>query len=1793
MSRQGEDADLPTQDPRAASEDGLELFAMSRYLNEPDTTRLWGADRTMDELHRNPDRNPFQGHPGGRVRDTPPHDPLSDPSEPPISIHPSPLLRPQAHSPQQPIQPIPVRISPHQRVPKVALATSTRATNRSAEEIKRARDLLKLADIRGLDWLFDADPDEAVRVAHRLWDQRTRHIVQQTSLEAESRSTSQPSPEGARREQLPLPSSSSVQNRDASARGGRAEGKQRAASPGAPSGADMRGREQLHEPAYSLPQSFSRPTSAELRQKYASTSYGPVGQAPPSANRPPLPPVDEMYETIQRMRDATLSTQRSEPRIPLPKLELIQRYDGTSDLRKFETFVHDLNRVFANIHGVPQSWYVSQLAGRLDGNALDWFHLENRYGDHWTKVVQDMKDRFIPLTNLKPNLWEEFFAVVQYDVSARKECTVQELLNRLEDLRYRLGPECTDEIMHSCLVKAVSRPIRKALIAVRADTYPALRLAVLEIGKNIADYRAEARQERRSHNPARVAAVEPIDLYAVAPHRPVAQGKHFRAAGGNQQAKGPPPRTVPRPDQHARVKRKHSVFQQCFIDGLCLICFEDDHVCAKCPLKDKPLPAVPAWLVSKIVKRIGKPVEVAAADPDDDDGGGVSGDSSSGEDDVSVELSSDDSLGAYAIALDGYQCDVEVSRAALIVNGSGTPARSPRRPLKLRLRISGHDAVCLVDGGAGESFLSVNFARVHALPVTRFDTPLTVKQAVSGSKASTNYWQQLEVEGADGPDTETFYMVSVDTYDALLCMNWIDRHLAFHNHQVAVWHSGAVTLGVGVNEAEAQNSIRFGKRIAALLGGVSPDVVEVCRLDLPLDKRDSDGYVRAPCLSSAQRQELTALIAEFSDVFNEGAADILPPLRPNMNHSIPFMAGGEEILSRKVVTKAYKMPAAFESQFLDTAAKYLKAGIWQMAKAGVPAATSIMARPKPGDPTKARFVADLRARNRHTIKDVTPPPSQRSIRDGIARDLGNGFVGTELDCPSAFHQQRVVPEDMWKTAMITMLGVIVSAVSQQGDINSGATWGRNMDLSFGVEGRKLGFRWYLDNFWLTTRPEDHVSALRWFFERLRKHKWYVSHSKAVWATDSLDVLGFRVDRSGVHVDRRKAFSIVQHPIPTTLSQLQGFLGLINYVAIHLPDLALIVAPLSAIMNRNDGRFSMSPLCLAAFEKAKQLVDRTIALSPVVPSDPTPVWVVTDASVNGVGGYFGQGSHFTSMKPSAFFSKKFTSAQHNWSTHDQELLAVVALLDAHRDQLLGIPLHVVTDNQSLARLYSKPELKGKSWRWCDFLAEFHIVEFVLVPREKNRVADYFSKLASEYPGAFDTAGDFVFDPCAEDEPTFAVDDPEVHAIEASAEPEDWSEAYASDPALGPVWEHPERYPNLFCVREGRVWKLSAESSELIAVPASKRDEILRSAHSTLAHQGARYTLAYLRKRYWWSTIVKDVALLCESCHTCKVTKSSTQATQGFLQSLTVPTGAWHHVAIDFVRPLPIVRGGHDFVMVVVDRASTMVHLLACRTTLSAAGAADLYLRRIYPLHGWPRSIVSDRDPRFTSDFWKRGMAKLGTDLRMATARHPQTDGQAERAIKSVVQLIRSSLHEQGLPKTSWYDLLPHVEFASNASLSRSTGISPFEYLFGFVPDAIPGATGSAQEDSAGMAERMRVLRDWAHDRMVHARTIQSTLTNRDRRPPHIFAVGDLAYLRDHDADKLGPTFTGPYRVAWADPPNYRLEGVPGHPVFNVDLLKPAAGPVAEERVLPDPVSTQDGVAPRPVRIRRRPARFSPS
>ena len=180
--------------------------------------------------------------------------------------------------------------------------------------------------------------------------------------------------------------------------------------------------------------------------------------------------------------------------------------------------------------------------------------------------------------------------------------------------------------------------------------------------------------------------------------------------------------------------------------------------------------------------------------------------------------------------------------------------------------------------------------------------------------------------------------------------------------------------------------------------------------------------------------------------------------------------------------------------------------------------------------------------------------------------------------------------------------------------------------------------------------------------------------------------------------------------------------------------------------------------------------------------------------------------------------------------------------------------------------------------------------------------------------------------------------------------------------------------------------------VIPVQHGIKMQILTEIHCVpySGHPGYIRTLELTKQNFYWPQMSQDVRDFVMDCPVCQIEKTSHQKPTGLLMPLEIPDRKWDHVAIDFITGLPE-ENGMNTICIVVDKATKMCHFIPCTDKIIAKETAKLYWQHVGRLHGIPRVIISDRDPRFTGKYWRELWRLLGTNLRMGSGYHPQSSG----------------------------------------------------------------------------------------------------------------------------------------------------------------------------------------------------------
>ncbi|GJU94605.1 putative reverse transcriptase domain-containing protein, partial [Tanacetum coccineum] len=535
--------------------------------------------------------------------------------------------------------------------------------------------------------------------------------------------------------------------------------------------------------------------------------------------------------------------------------------------------------------------------------------------------------------------------------------------------------------------------------------------------------------------------------------------------------------------------------------------------------------------------------------------------------------------------------------------------------------------------------------------------------------------------------------------------------------------------------------------------------------------------------------------------------------------------------------------------------------------------------------------------------------------------------------------------------------------------------------------------------------KEHEEHLKAILELLKKEKLYAKFSKCEFWIPKVQFLGHVIDSRGIHVDPAKIESIKDWASPRSPTEIRQFLGLAGYYRRFIEGFSKIAKSMMKLTQKGI-KFDWGE----KEENAFQLIKQKLCSAPILalPEGSEDFVVYCDASHKGLGVVLMQRE-----KVIAYASRQLKVHEKNYTTHDLELGSVVFALKIWRHYLYGTRCTVFTDHKSLQHILDQKELNMRQRRWLELLSDYDC-DIRYHPEKANVVADALSCKERIEPLRVRA---LVM--------TIGLDLPK-RILEAQIEAQKPENLMNEDVGGTIRRDIPKerlepRADGTLCLH-GRSW---------LPCYGDLRSVIMHESHKSKysIHPGSEKMYQDMKKLYWWPNMKADIATYVSKCLTCVRVKAEHQRPSGLLVQPEIPEWKWDNITMDFITKLPKSSQGFDTIWVIVDPLDKL---------------ARLYLNRIVARHGIPASIICDHDGRFTSNFWRSFQKALGTDISMSTACHPKTDGQRERTIQTLKDMLRACVIDFG---KGWVKHLPLAEFSYNNSYHASIKAAPYEALYG--------------------------------------------------------------------------------------------------------------------------------------------------
>ncbi|KAK3517825.1 hypothetical protein QTP70_018984 [Hemibagrus guttatus] len=583
--------------------------------------------------------------------------------------------------------------------------------------------------------------------------------------------------------------------------------------------------------------------------------------------------------------------------------------------------------------------------------------------------------------------------------------------------------------------------------------------------------------------------------------------------------------------------------------------------------------------------------------------------------------------------------------------------------------------------------------------------------------------------------------------------------------------------------------------------------------------------------------------------------------------------------------------------------------------------------------------------NYRGLNDITVRyPYPLPLVPAMLEQLRWARVFTKLDLRSAYNLVRIRKGDEWKTAFHTTHRHYKYCVMPFGLTNAPAVFQALINEVFrDLLGRVIA---YIDDILVySTSMEEHVHQVREVLARLQQHHLFVKLEKCEFHHSMVTFLGYVISHQGVEMVVVKVQAVTEWPAPSTVWELQHFLGFANFYRWFIRNYSSVAGPLTSLLRGKPKKLYWTDQAWTAF---LQLKERFIT-APILrhPDPELPFVVEVGASCSGLGAVLSQRhGEPGKLHPCAFYSRKLTVAEVNYDIGNRELLAIKVALEEWRHWLEGAhhPFQVLTNHRNLEYLQGAKRLNPRQARWAIFFTQF-VFTVTYRSGSKNGKADALSR-----------------------------------QFEMANEPSKPDLILPATAILAPVqWDlveeirraHTDEPPPTSC------------PPDRIFVPQLFRQQVMQWVHKapSSGHPGIRRSTQLTRRM------------------------DQSPSPRGTAGTPSDPPSPRSHLSVDFLTNLPD-SGDFTTVMVVVDRFSKGCKLIPLKGLPTAMQSAEAMFQHVFRNFGLAEDIVSDRGPQFTSRVWGSLCARLGIGVSLTLGYHPQSNGQAEH-LNQEIGLIASS------------------------------------------------------------------------------------------------------------------------------------------------------------------------------------------
>ena len=898
-------------------------------------------------------------------------------------------------------------------------------------------------------------------------------------------------------------------------------------------------------------------------------------------------------------------------------------------------------------------------------------------------------------------------------------------------------------------------------------------------------------------------------------------------------------------------------------------------------------------------------------------------------------------------------------------------------------------------------------------------------------------------------------------------------------------------------------------------------------------------------LTKEQKNEIINLLKEYPNLWtfdDEIIGDI-----KNYEHKIP--TGNAKPIAQAPARCSFK-----EMELIDKEVeKLLKIGVIRPSNSPWAARTVMIIK---GD-RRPRLCVDYRELNKITVRDQYPLPDIQMC----IKSLSGGKYFSSLDCNKAFHQIRIYPEDIQKTAFVTPSGKFYEFVRLPfGLHNSPSSYQRVVDLTLsGLKYSEIAS--FVDDIMVFGSTfEEHNRRLKTVLTRMNNAGFTLRAPKCQIALDKVVFLGQLITRDGIKPAGKLLRSIKEFPVPFDQRSVRAFLGLVGFFRKYCENFARISKPLVDLTKENI-KFEWNEI----HENAFKILRRKLMNKPILAHyDPKLLTRLDcDASLTGISGILMQ-HHENGYKPIGFYSRLLHGAEKNYAIYDLEVLAVVQSLKHFRDMLWGIKFILYTDNQAVSYVKNKKDLIGRLARARMDMEEYEF-EIYYKPGALNGAADCLSR----YPIGWKLIDEKYEKPTINNIICFSGNLNIKELIHLQKEDRNLKTIIDMMKNQEALSKKKLKFVSKFSLQNDVLYKqvfLNGCPKMVICIPEKLRFDVLRNYHDLLpnAHLGYFKTMNKIKERFWWKNMDNFIRQYLRTCDLCERRKVPRTKPSGLAQPIVVHD-KWEYVGLDFKGPLKKSKG---FEFIIVLTCSFTKYAIAKPTRKADAKTVAKFLfYDVMCTYGCPKVIITDRAQCFMGKVFKEFNKLLGIKHVKSSGFHPTTNSITER-FNDVLGVCLTMYCNKN--QTNWSDMVLPVVFGYNSARHPITKYSPYELMFGRLPTLPTDINlqlnemriSNIHQFNKSQMKYMIKISNEVRERIQIAQSKNKKYFDAKHKDV-VFDVGDMVLIQNktivpETSQKLIPKYIGPYKILeQISPVLYKLDFIPKvnqSNIFHVSRLK---------------------------------------